>query len=162
MEAIRTRPQLRRDDDQPFEAVLDLGGELGLGPRETGLDLVLVEEVEGRDVPAADPLERRLAVDPLAPRVPQSPDVRESSSAQLAGEDLGRREPREVDLEDRREEAVQPVRVKVRGVEGREDEPSTGAEHAAQLGERARAVEDVDDDRQESPLGPDALKGKLL
>ena len=77
-------------------------------------------------------------------------------------EDVGRGEPREVDLEHRREVAVQPVPVHVRGVEGGEDEPPAGAEHAAQLGEGARAIEDVDDDRHEGTLEPAVLEGQAL
>ena len=49
------------DDDQPAVAVLDALGKLGLGPREAGRVLVLGDQLERRDVPAADLRERLLA-----------------------------------------------------------------------------------------------------
>ena len=73
----RRRPQRRRlssagaaDDDQAVEPGHDPVRQLALGARRALLDLLLAEQVEGRDVPAADPRERLLAAELALGRQP--------------------------------------------------------------------------------------------
>ena len=80
-------------------------GQLALGPRGAGGDLVLVEQVEGRDVPAVDPRQRvlarrsRPAGESRTSRVDAKPAARSSRSERVAV-----REARAVDPLERREE----------------------------------------------------------
>ena len=89
-------------------------------------------------------------------------DAREPGLAELAVEHLRGREPSEVDLEDRREEPVQPVAADVRGVEAGDDQTAVGPQHPPELGERARPVEHVDDESRDRALERGGLEGELL
>src|SRR5439155_9238278 len=147
---------------EPVPRALAGSGKLRLGLGEPGREGLVVQETQGRDVPALDALERFAAADrgPLA----ESPaaDLREPGRLELETQLVEAGEARLVDLRHRREEAVQPVPGERRGVEGRDDEPTPGREDAPELGERARPVEMVEHEAHERTLEPAVPEGQIL
>ena len=87
-------------------------------------------------MPPTEPEERALAVDRRLLVVAHELDLREAGRAQLPLELPLRREAPPVDPLERREEAVEPVPVEVRLVEGDDREPPT----AEALIDRAKAI----------------------
>src|SRR5207237_1130680 len=81
------------------------------------------------------PVERRLAVHRLPLREATRPYFADARLAQLGDERLPGREPCQVDLQDRREVAVQPVAVHVGRVERGHDEAPLGPQDAPDLRE---------------------------
>jgi len=150
------------DDDGPFDRHLDALGQFLLGPPRTGGELALVEEIEGRDVTAADPLECRVAVELRPLREAHDPGAREAGRRQLGREGVRLGEAGPVDRLKRGKEPVQPEAIEMRRVEGRDHRAAAGCEYAGQLGQRARPVDEVDDEAQHRPFEPGAAERQLL
>src|SRR3989442_13986182 len=106
--------------EEPGAGVPDPLVQLALPRGAARGELRLVEQVERRDVPAADLHERLLARDRAALAQADEPHIVEARAEQLTFERLAVGEPRPVDPLDRRKELVQPIAGEVRRVEGRE------------------------------------------
>ena len=86
----------------------------------------------------------------------------EAGSRQLCSQVVARGEPGPVGLLHRGEVLVQPEPAEVRGVEGGDREPPVRSEHAVELRECTRPVDQVDDEPHDRPLEPGVLEGQLL
>ena len=75
---------------------------------------------------------------------------------------VGGGKPGPVGLLHRGEVLVQPEAAEVRGVEGGDREPPFRSEHAVELRECTRPVDQVDDEPHDRPLEPGVLEGQLL
>src|SRR6478752_3175078 len=114
--------------DEPLDAVVDPLGQLALSAFEAGVVLLIGDQVEGRDVLAADPLERGLARQRARLREPRHPHLGEPR--ELRGQLVGGREARAVGSLHRREELVQPELVEVGRLEGGDREATARLEDA--------------------------------
>ncbi len=151
-----------RDRDRPLEPHDDRLRQLPLGARGAGRDLVVVEEVEGRDVAAADPRERRVPVDLRLLRERDDPRRREAGRLELAAELRRIRESCAVDRLERREQPVQPEAVEVRRVEGGDERAAARREHAAELRQGPLPVDEMDGEPHHGALEPAVAERQLL
>src|SRR5262249_23632514 len=112
----------RADDDEALEAHGHRIGKLSLRLLRAGADLVLPEQVERGDGAPAEAGERVVASD--NERCPEPPrrDLREACRGQILLELSGSREALLVDLPDRREVRVQPVRAEMVWMKGADRE----------------------------------------
>src|SRR6185436_8642571 len=116
----------RSSRDEPAQVVLDALGKVALGELETACALVVVEQVERRDVAGAHPLERLLPSDRRALVEPGRLHFAEAGRRELTLELRSRREAGTVDRLDRRQVSVEPERVEVALVERCDDNPAVG------------------------------------
>ena len=115
--------------------------------------LVIVEQVERRDVALLDPLDRLVPRDGRALRMPQEVDAAKPAlpSSSLSSSASGKR-ARSIAWIDGKYGRARTHRSA--GVERHDDEPSLVGEDAAQLGERERPVDEVADEPHDGALEP--------
>ena len=131
------------DHEQPLEPVVDAVRELALGSLEACGVLVVLEQVEGRDVLAADALQGVLTVDRGCLRESRQPQLSETGGTEL-GLQLALRSGSARGRSPRATGRACSARTR-RSAPGRRSQPqaSVRREHAVKLGERARPVDEV-------------------